>query len=97
MTIRIAQLAHDLSVWAGARQQQLSDSVHARDEALARACGWEIAVGTGRFGFGDRVYRDPRFGSTGRSATARPGSWSVGGVAQTAVAASHRTKGGGSR
>lgn len=62
MTIRIARVARDLSAWAGARQQQLSDRVHARDEVLARACGWEVAVGTGRLGFGDRVYRDPRFG-----------------------------------
>ena len=93
MTIRIAQLAHDLSAWAEAGQQQISDRIHARDEALARAFGWEIAAGTGRFGFGDRVYRDPRFGSTGRAPTARPSSRSGAGRAQTAVAASHRTGG----
>jgi hypothetical protein len=56
-------LARDLAAWAGVRQQQISDRVHAPDEALARARGWAIGAGTGRFGFGDRVYQDPRFGS----------------------------------
>jgi hypothetical protein len=43
------------------RQQQFSDHLHADGDALARERGWTITTTTGRFGFGGRVYRDPRF------------------------------------
>ena len=43
-------------------QHRLSDRVHARGDALAGQAGWTTTEMTGRFGFGARVYRDPRFG-----------------------------------
>jgi hypothetical protein len=47
--------------WIGAWQQAISDRVHADDDAFARAQGWTVTASTGRFGFGTRTYRDPRF------------------------------------
>jgi hypothetical protein len=41
--------------------RQLSDCVHRDSDALAREHGWSITATTGWFGFGTRVYRDPRF------------------------------------
>jgi hypothetical protein len=43
-------------------QHRLSDRVHARGDAFAEQAGWITTRTTGRFGFGARVYRDPRFG-----------------------------------
>jgi len=43
-------------------QQRLSDRVHARGDAFAQQAGWATTKTSGRFGFGARVYRDPRFG-----------------------------------
>jgi hypothetical protein len=48
--------------WVARFQQQLSDRVFADGDAFARENGWEITKTTGRFGFGGRIYRDPRFG-----------------------------------
>ena len=45
----------------GHPQRKLSDRVHAVGDGLARQHGWQITAGTGRFGFGTRSYRDPRF------------------------------------
>jgi hypothetical protein len=56
--------------WVARFQQRLSDCVFAGD-AFARERGWEITKTTGRFGFGARTYRDPRFGQ--RAAAARQG------------------------
>jgi hypothetical protein len=42
-------------------QRKLSDRVHRDGDALAREHGWPITATTGRFGFGARVYHDPRF------------------------------------
>jgi hypothetical protein len=50
-----------VSAWIARRQRQFSDHLHADGDALARDRGWTIAKTTGRFGFGGRVYRDPRF------------------------------------
>jgi hypothetical protein len=50
-----------LSAWIGRRQRELSDRVHACGDQRASRQGWEIATSTGRFGFGARSYRDPRF------------------------------------
>jgi hypothetical protein len=47
--------------WITRIQQQLSDSVHTRGDAFAEQAGWTTTRTTGRFGFGARVYRDPRF------------------------------------
>ncbi|HEY8114623.1 MAG TPA: hypothetical protein VII16_17505 [Actinomycetes bacterium] len=54
-------MAGRLSAWIARRQQQFSDHLHADGDALAREHGWTITTTTGRFGFGGRVYRDPRF------------------------------------
>jgi hypothetical protein len=43
-------------------RERLSDRVHARGDAFAGQAGWTTTKTTGRFGFGARVYRDPRFG-----------------------------------
>jgi hypothetical protein len=55
-------------------QQRLSDRVHARGDAFAQQAGWATTTTTGRFGFGARVYRDPRFSQrqTGAASTAQP-------------------------
>jgi hypothetical protein len=50
-----------ISAWARRRQRDLSDRVHAAADERARRYGWEITESTGRFGFGARTYRDPRF------------------------------------
>jgi len=42
--------------------RHLSDRVHQDGDALARQHAWIITATTGRFGFGGRLYRDPRFG-----------------------------------
>jgi hypothetical protein len=50
-----------VSAWIARRQRQFSDHLHADEDALAHERGWTITKTTGRFGFGGRVYRDPRF------------------------------------
>jgi hypothetical protein len=62
-----------ISAWAGIvgemsarvrrRQRALSDRVHAAADERARSHGWTVTETTGRFGFGARIYRDPRFGA----------------------------------
>jgi hypothetical protein len=42
-------------------QQRLSDRAHVGGDAFASQAGWTITRTTGQFGFGARVYRDPRF------------------------------------
>lgn len=49
------------SAWVRSHQGDLSDQVHAAADERARRYGWEITASTGRFGFGARTYRDPRF------------------------------------
>jgi hypothetical protein len=48
--------------WITHLPQRLSDRVHARGDAFAEQAGWTTTTTAGRFGFGTRVYRDPRFG-----------------------------------
>jgi hypothetical protein len=50
-----------MQAWIAQRQHRFSDHLHADGDALARKRGWTITTTTGRFGFGGRVYRDPRF------------------------------------
>jgi hypothetical protein len=57
-------------------QQRLADRVHARGDAFAEQAGWATTTTAGRFGFGARVYRDPRFGQ--RQATATRAAQSTG-------------------
>jgi hypothetical protein len=57
--------------WLARLQRRLSDRVFAAGDAFARQNRWQITKTTGRFGFGARSYRDPRFGP--RAATARRG------------------------
>jgi hypothetical protein len=59
---RPAGLPRHLTAWLAHLQRRLSDRVHARGDTFARAQGWTVTTGTGRFGFGTRTYRDPRFG-----------------------------------
>jgi hypothetical protein len=67
-----------LAAWAARPLERLSDRIHAGGEAIARSNGWEITRSTGRFGFGARIYHDPRFASraagTGHSARVGMGS-----------------------
>jgi hypothetical protein len=42
-------------------QQRLSDHVHRPGDEQAGQAGWTITTTTGRYGFGARMYRDPRF------------------------------------
>jgi hypothetical protein len=70
---RAEGLTRRLRAWIARRQQQFSDYVHADGDALARERGWTITTTTGRFGFGGRVYRDPRFDELAANASrARP-------------------------
>jgi hypothetical protein len=66
-----------LAGWIARLQRQLSGRVFAGGDALAREHGWEITKTTGRFGFGARSYRDPRFGQ--RAPAARQGPEGIGG------------------
>lgn len=50
-----------MPAWIGRRQRELSDRVHAPGDECARQHGWQVSKSTGRFGFGSRSYRDPRF------------------------------------
>ena len=56
-----AGIAARISEWVSRGQQYLSDRVHAAGDAAARQHGWTVTATTGRFGFGVRIYRDPRF------------------------------------
>jgi len=49
------------STWVRRRQCDLSDQVHAAADERARRYGWAVTGSIGRFGFGARTYRDPRF------------------------------------
>jgi hypothetical protein len=59
---RRAGILTRMRAWIGQRQRELSDRVHAASDECARQHGWEVTKSTGRFGFGARSYRDPRFG-----------------------------------
>jgi hypothetical protein len=59
----------EMSAWVRRRQRALSARAHAAGDERARSHGWTVTETTGRFGFGARIYRDPRFG-TPRSALA---------------------------
>ena len=72
ITLRIRTgIAARLSGWVGRCQRNLSDRMHAAADERARRYGWQVTEGTGRFGFGTRTYRDPRF--DGRRAQLSPG------------------------
>ncbi len=58
-----AGVAARISGWAGRRQRDLSDRVHAAGDAVARQHGWTVTATTGWFGLGARSYRDLRFDS----------------------------------
>jgi hypothetical protein len=63
---RRASMSALVADWIRRRQQELSDAMHAAGDERARDHGWEITKGTGRLGFGTRIYRDPRFGDQRR-------------------------------
>jgi hypothetical protein len=56
--------------WLARLRQQLSERIFADGDAFARENLWEITKTTGRWGFGTRTYRDPRFE---QRTTASPG------------------------
>ena len=56
-----ASLVTRVSFWVRRCQRELSTWVHAAGDERARQYGWEVTESTGRFGFGERAYRDPRF------------------------------------
>jgi hypothetical protein len=52
-----AQISKRLRRW----QHELSARAHAAGDVAAKQYGWTVTETTGRFGFGARSYRDPRF------------------------------------
>jgi hypothetical protein len=83
---RAKGLARRVSAWIARRQRQFSDYLHADGDASARERGWNITRTTGRFGFGARVYRDPRFDQLAADARrAEPREPNTRGGAQPAV------------
>jgi hypothetical protein len=62
--------------WIRRIQERLSDRVHAHGDAFAEQTGWATTKAAGRFGFGARIYRDPRFGQ--RQAAAMEASQPIG-------------------
>src|SRR6516165_473582 len=51
-----------IPTWVVRRLSEMSDRIYAAGDEYARHHGWEVTKSTGRFGFGARSYRDPRFG-----------------------------------
>jgi antirestriction protein ArdC len=77
----MAQIARDrahgelpgrLTAWLERLRQWVSGRVYAGSDAFAREHGWQIITATGRFGFGARVYRDPRFGHCSAAVSRSP-------------------------
>jgi len=62
-----------ISAWARRHQRDLSDRIHASADERARRHGWEVNKSTGRFGFGTRTYRDPRFDDRQQRFSMAPG------------------------
>ena len=62
--------------WITRLQQRLSNRVHAESDAFAEQAGWTTTKTAGRFGFGARIYRDPRFAQ--RQAAAAKATHSLG-------------------
>jgi hypothetical protein len=56
-----AGLTARITRWVRSYQRELSARAHAAADERARRYGWEVMESTGRFGFGTRTYRDPRF------------------------------------
>jgi hypothetical protein len=71
----VGNMPRRLAAWVARLQRLLSDRMFAEGDAFAREQGWQITTSTGRFGFGARIYRDPRFG---QRAAARRGEESTG-------------------
>jgi hypothetical protein len=72
---RIRGLPGCLATRIGMLQRRLSNRIFAGADVLAREQGWTITESTGRFGFGARTYRDPRFdqrAAAARSSAAAP-------------------------
>jgi hypothetical protein len=66
-------VAARISAWISRRQGELSAQVHAAGDERARRHGWTVTETTGRFGFGARVYRDPRFNERRRQLSLEAG------------------------
>jgi hypothetical protein len=61
-----------ISVWVRHRQHELSARIFAVTDDRARRYGWTITETVGRFGFGGRSYRDPRFDERRRRLASGP-------------------------
>ncbi len=57
--------------WIVGRIEELTDWMHAVGDAFARDACWSVSRTGGRFGFGGRTYRDPRFGQIRAAAVGR--------------------------
>lgn len=77
-----------VSLWVRRCQRELSTRVHAAGDKRARQYGWEVMDSTGRFGFGVRTYRDPRFDDRRRQ---YPPAGSVRGQPQVREVTSRKT------
>jgi hypothetical protein len=67
----VGSVPRRLTGWIARFQRQLSDRIFADGDAFAREHGWKTTKTTGRFRFGARSYRDPRFSQ--HEAAARQG------------------------
>ena len=55
-----------LPAWLGRKQEALSTYAHAAGDARMARKGLTVTSSTGRFGFGARTYRHPRFDPAAR-------------------------------
>ena len=58
----VGNMPQRLAGWIARLRGRLSDRLFADEDVFAREHEWEITKTAGRFGFGARSYRDPRFG-----------------------------------
>jgi hypothetical protein len=82
---RRAGILARMPAWIGRRQSELSDRVHAAGDECARQHGWQVTKSTGRFGFGMRSYRDPRFGDRRWQLEHRPTEDPIGGWTEASI------------
>ncbi len=57
-----AAIVHRRTALSASYAMGRADRLHAARDAFAREVSWSVRVASGRFGFGARMYRDPRFG-----------------------------------
>ncbi len=87
-----ARIAARISMWVR-YQSELSNRVHAAGDEQAQRQGWEVMESTGRFGFGARTYRDPRFDDRRR----RHSRWGLSEASRVYAQVAPETPGGSGR